>query len=192
MKIGIDVDNTITTTMPILKKYCKKYNDEVVKRGLKMNEKGYSSSNLYNWTDEENFIFCNKYLREIVLQAEMKENAKNIIEKIKNDGNEIYIMTARHEPRFIKPYETTKEQLDSFGITYDEIIANCVDKYKYCLENGIELMIEDEPHNVNSISNAIPVIVFKGIHNEDCKGKNVIKVDTWNEVYEQYLRIKNN
>ena len=36
MKIGIDIDNTITDTLPILKQYCKRYNEEVVKRNLKM------------------------------------------------------------------------------------------------------------------------------------------------------------
>lgn len=192
MKIGVDVDNTITNTLPILKKYCKRYNDEVIKRNLEMNTKGYTTNTLYDWTLEENHIFCNKYLREIVLQAKIKENAKEIIERIKNDGNEIYIITARHEPTFINPYETTKEQLDCFGITYDKIIVNCVDKYKYCLENGIEIMIDDEPQNINSISKIIPVIVFKELHNEECEGKNVIKVDTWNEVYKEYLKLKKN
>lgn len=41
MKIGIDMDNTITDTLPLLKKYSKQYNDEVVKRNLKMKEKRY-------------------------------------------------------------------------------------------------------------------------------------------------------
>ena len=190
MKIGIDVDNTITNTIPILKQYCKKYNDEVVKRDLKMNIKGYSSSTLYDWTEEENLVFCNKYLREIVLKADIKEKAKEIIEKIKNDGNEIYIMTARRKPTFINPYNTTKLQLDKLGIVYNEIVVNCVDKCKFCRENNLDLMIEDEPQNVNPISKLIPIIVFSGIHNEDCKGKNVIKVDTWNEVYTNYLRLK--
>ena len=54
MNIGIDIDNTITDTLPKLKEYCKKYNDEFVKRGLQMHENGYSSYNLYDWTKEEN------------------------------------------------------------------------------------------------------------------------------------------
>lgn len=32
MKIGIDIDNTITNTLPVLKQYCKRYNEEVVKK----------------------------------------------------------------------------------------------------------------------------------------------------------------
>lgn len=191
MKIGIDVDNTITNTMPILKAYCKKYNDEVVKRNLKMNEKGYSTTTLYNWTEEENIKFCHKYLQEIVSQAEIKENAREIIEIIKNEGNEIFIITARDDARFIEAYNLTKDFLDKNNIVYDKIIVNCEDKYEYCKENDIGIMIDDEPQNINPISQIIPVIVFKDLQNEDCKGENVIKVDTWNEVYEEYKKIIN-
>lgn len=190
MRIGGDVDNTITNTMPILKAYCKIYNDEVIKRNLTMHEKGYSTSTLYNWTPEENLVFCNKYLQEIVLQADIKENAREIIEKIKNEGNEIYIISARREPTFIDPYDTTKKFLDENNIVYDKIIVNCKDKYTYCKQNGIDLIIEDEPQNVNPISEIMPVIVFEGVHNEDCKGENVIKVNTWKEAYEEYRNIK--
>lgn len=190
MKIGVDVDNTITNTMPILKAYCRRYNDEVIKRNLEMNEKGYSSRTLYNWTPEENLVFCNKYLQEIVLQADIKENAREIIEKIKNEGNEIYIISARSEPTFIDPYNVTKGFLDRNNIVYDKIIVNCEDKYTYCKENGIDLIMDDEPQNVNPISEIIPVIVFEGLQNEDCKGENVIKVNTWKEVYKEYRKIK--
>lgn len=189
MKIGIDVDNTITNTMPILKAYCKKYNDEEVKRNLKMNQKGYNTVNLYNWTPEEIKEFCSKYLEEVVSQAEIKENAKEIIEKLKNEGNEIYIITARSQPKFKNPYNLTKDFLDKNNIVYDKIVVNCEDKYTYCKENGIEIMIDDEPRNINSISEIIPVIAFEEIHNEECVGKNIIKVNTWNEVYEEYKKI---
>jgi len=189
MRIGIDVDNTITNTLPILKEYCKKYNDEVVKRNLKMNQKGYNTKTLYAWTKEENLIFCNKYFHKIFMKVDVKENAKEIIEKIKNEGNEIYIITARSQPRFKDPYNLTKDFLDNNNIVYDKIIVNCEDKYTYCKENGIEIMIDDEPQNINTISEIIPVIVLKDIQNEDCYGENIIKVDTWNEVYEEYKKL---
>lgn len=189
MKIGIDVDNTITNTLPILKEYCKRYNDEFIKRNLKINEKGYSTTTLYDWTPEENLIFCNKYFHEIFAKVDVKENAREIIERIKNEGNDIHIITARSEPTVIDPYNTTKDFLDKNNIVYDKIIVNCKDKYTYCKENGIEIMIDDELRNINSISEMIPVIAFKGIHNEECVGINIIKVNTWNEVYEEYKKL---
>ena len=37
MKIVIDIDNTITSTRPILREYYIRYNNEVVKRNLQIN-----------------------------------------------------------------------------------------------------------------------------------------------------------
>ncbi len=183
MNICIDIDNTITNTLPILKEYCKKYNKEVVKRNLKMNNKGFASYNLYNWTQEENMDFCIKYLEEVVLQAQVKENAKEIIEKLKNDGHNINIVSSRIQPMFKTPYETTEKYLKEKGIKYDKLLVGSLDKEKFCIENNIEIMLEDEPHYIIPISKKIPVIVFEEEFNKECEGKNIIKVNNWNEVY---------
>jgi len=192
MKIGIDVDNTITNTLPILKAYCIVYNEEVIKRNLKMNEKGCTPSNLYEWTPEEIQIFCNKYIEEIVMQAPVKENVQKVIKQLKDDGNEIQIITARSKPRFIDPYKTTQQFLNNNNIVYDKIVVNCPDKNTYCMENNIDLLIDDEPQNIEPIAKCIPVIVFRGTHNEMCEGKNIIKVSTWEEAYKEYQKLKIN
>lgn len=184
MKIGIDIDNTITNTLPILKQYCKKYNEEVVKRNLQMHEEGYASYNLYDWTKEENADFCEKYLEEVVLQAKVKEQAKEVIENLKEEGHSIIIMTSRIKPMFKTPYETTERFLKEKGIRYDTLLVGSLDKNQLCIENGIDIMIEDETHHILPIAKRIPVIVFEEIYNKDCKGNNIIKVTNWNEVYE--------
>lgn len=190
MKIGIDIDNTITTTMPILRAYCKKYNDEVIKRNLEMNQKGFHTNNLYNWTEEEQKTFCSKYLEEIVLKAEIKNNASEVIRKLKEEGNYICIITARNKPGFRNPYELTKKFLEDNNIIYDKLVVGCEDKYTYCLENDIEIMIDDEPQNIDNISKIIPVIAFNEKYNEDYIGKNIIKVDTWEETYKTIKNIE--
>lgn len=184
MRIGIDIDNTITTTTPKLKEYCKKYNDEVVKRNLQMNEKGFATYNLYEWTDEEEMDFCNKYLEEIIFNVDVKENAGEVIKKLKDEGNYIYIVTRRKRPQYSEPYLLTKEFLDKNGIVYDELIVECEDKYTFCVENKIDIMIDDEPQNIKPISKIIPVIVFEGAQNEVCIGEGIIRINKWEEVYE--------
>lgn len=178
MKIGIDIDNTITDTLPILKQYCKKYNEEVVKRNLKENEEGYTSYTLYDWTKEENDGFCENYLPEAMKQVKTKRGAVEIIQKLK-EKNDIYIITARSEKR----YEMTRVFLQANHIPYDNLMIDCKNKAEVCKKNGIEVMIEDEPPHIESISNCIPVIVFEEPYNKNCKGDNVYKVKSWNEVY---------
>ncbi len=191
MNIGIDIDNTITNTLSILKKYCAIYNEKVVKRNLKMNEEGYASFNLYDWTEEENKDFCNKYLEEVVLKAEVKENAKEVIERLKKEGNTIFIISSRIKPMFKTPYETTEKYLKEKGIEYDNLLVGTIDKKQFCIEHKIDIMLEDEPHHIIPIAEMIPVIVFEENYNKQCNGKNIIKVRNWNEVYQFIEQMKN-
>ena len=186
MKIGIDIN-----TLPILKKYCKRYNDTVLKRNLQINKNGFASYNLYDWTEEENLDFCHKYIEEVVLQAEIKENAKEIIKKLKDEGNIIYIISARITPMFKTPYETTEKFLKDNGIVYDKLLVGKVDKKSSCIENELEILIDDEPQNITQISEFIPVIALDTIYNKECVGNNIIKVNSWNEIYSTIKKIQN-
>lgn len=182
MNIGIDVDNTITDTLPVLKKYCKEYNDKVIKRNLSMNEEGFAVANLYEWTEEEKKEFLVKYIDEVREQAKIKQNAQKIIRKLKQEGNTIYIITARKQIKDRNPYEITQNFLQKNNIQYDKLVIQ-KDKKQFCIDNNIEILIDDEPQNINSVSEVIPVIVFEAIHNKKCSGSNIVKVNTWDEVY---------
>ena len=184
MKIGIDIDNTITNTLPLLKQYCVIYNHEVVRRNLILRDDGFATFNLFDWTHEEEMDFCKKYLEEIVIKAGIKERAKEVINKLKTEQNYIYIITSRKQPHFSNLYQLTKDFLDNSGILYDELIVGCEDKNTFCIENDIEIMIDDEPQNITVISKTIPVIVFEGIQNIKCNGHNILKVNHWDEAYD--------
>ena len=190
MKIGIDIDNTITNTLPILKKYCREYNDTVIKRGLEMHDNGVASFNLYDWTPEENMDFCVKYLEEVVLQAEVKENAKDIIQKLKDEGHHINIISSRAFPMFNTPYETTEKFLKEKGIVYDKLLVGKIEKKSSCIENELDVLIEDEVKYINEMSEFMPVIVFDEIYNKQCEGKNVIKVTSWLEIYDKIKELQ--
>lgn len=187
MRIGIDVDNTITDTLPLLKEYCKKYNEEVVKRNLPMNEEGFAAGNLYDWTEEEKQVFFKEKLREVFEQVPLKENVKKVIQKLKGEGDTIYIITARTKCE--EPYKTTEEFLNKNKIPYDTLVIE-KDKKQYCINNNIDILLDDEPHNITSVSEVIPVIVFQAVHNKRCNGNNIIKVDSWDEAYNEITKLK--
>lgn len=188
MRIGIDIDNTITDTLPVLKQYCKKYNDEVVKRNLTMNKKGFAAGNLYDWTDEERQKFFDNILPEVFLKVEPKKNAQEIIQKLKQENNEIYIITARRKAK--NSYELTLKTLQKYNIPYDGLIVGNVDKKQVCIDNNIDILLDDEPQNISSVSEIIPVIAFEATHNEECNGNNIIKVKTWDDAYEVIKEIE--
>lgn len=189
MRIGIDIDNTITDTLPILKKYCKEYNEKVVKRNLVMHEEGVASYNLYDWTEAENADFCEKYLEKIVLQAEVKTHAREIIAKLKEEGHQIYVISSRAVPVFKTPYETTEKFLKEKEIVYDKLLVGKVEKKSSCIENQLDVLLEDEPKYIMQMAEFMPVILFDEIYNKQCTGKNVIRVNDWDEIYEKIQEI---
>lgn len=83
--------------------YCIKYNNEVVKRNLPLNDKGFVTYNFFDWSNDEKMDFCAKFLEEVVLKAPIKEKTQEIIKKLK-ENNYIYIITyiitARKKPHF--------------------------------------------------------------------------------------------
>ena len=52
--------------------------------------------------------------------------------------------------------------------------------------------MEDEPHYIEELSETIPVIVFDYEFNKICNGKNIIRVNNWNEIYDIIENLKNN
>lgn len=112
-----------------------------------------------------------------------------------NDGNEIYIITARyltntnselgHEMR-----EAVKKWLKDNDIYYDKIIFSPEDKLEICKENNIDLMIEDKVDNINKISKIIPVICFNAGYNKSCEGNNIIRCYSWYDIYNKIISLK--
>ena len=110
-----------------------------------------------------------------------------MIRKLKETGNSIYIITAR--TKIQNPYEITQQMLKRYNIVYDEIIVQ-KDKKQFCIDNNIDILIDDEPQNINSVSEIIPVIAFEYIYNQECNGKNIIKVQSWTEISDIIKNLK--
>ena len=75
-------------------------------------------------------------------------------------------------------------------IEYDKIIFSPEDKLSICLENNIDVMIEDKPANINKISTRIPVICFHAGYNKNCIGNNIIRCYSWYDIYSKISSIK--
>ena len=100
--------------------------------------------------------------------------------------NEIYIITARHGEQRISTEEIqsiTKNWLEENGVIYDKLIFSPEDKLETCLNNKIDVMVEDKPANINKLSTKIPVVCFHSGYNEDCHGDNIYTAYSWYDVY---------
>jgi uncharacterized HAD superfamily protein len=81
----------------------------------------------------------------------------------------------------------TKNWLWRNGIKYDEIVFCDNDiahsKRTACLEKSIDIMIDDEPVNIEAIAPIAKVICWDASYNRDCEGENIVRANNWNDIY---------
>lgn len=186
MRIGIDIDGVLTNIeqwqIDVGGKYFSKYNKSVVNRA------GYEITEIFNVSNELDEQFWNKYLYEYAMNEPARKYASEVIKKLREEGNEIYIITARYltdkdSDNGRKMRKIVVNWLKGQNIYYDKIVFSLENKQENCKKYNIDIMIEDKVDNINKISSVIPVICFHAEYNKKCKGNNVYRVYNWYDIY---------
>lgn len=192
MRIGIDIDGVITDLEQFVIDYITKY---CVENDIKYNigNSDYDYFKTFNITKEQEMKFWNQYLESYAINEKARPFAAEVIEKLRKDGNEIYIITARwltnrDDNIGNKMREIVKNWLHENRILYDKLIFSKASKEKKSneiIENKIDLMIEDSPNNIRELSNIIPVICYNAEYNKDCKGDRITRCYSWYDIYDK-------
>ena len=185
MRIGIDLDGVITDIARFVAdygtKFCYENNIE-----FKLNAGEYDEAKALGISYEDAEKFWNKYLPYYAMKYNAREFAREVIAKLK-ETNEIYIITARNEDglppeSYGHMQEMVVNWLKHQNIAYDKIIFTKGSKLPYCLENNIDVMIEDSPRNILDISSKVPVLCFDNQYNEKMEGENITRVYSWYDI----------
>ena len=95
------------------------------------------------------------------------------------------------EEYYGKMQQLTKEWLNKHEIEYDKLIfEKDKEKLQKCIENNVEIMIEDSPNNIKDISTKIKVIKFDCQYNKNVQNKNIITAYSWYHIYDIINKIK--
>lgn len=190
MRIGIDIDGVLTDIEQWQLDYGSKYFYEKFGKDI-VNYKAYETTDIFDIDSRLDDEFWKEYFEDYSINVEPRKFASEVIKKLKDDGNEIYIITARgsflsHSTDVMSIEKNQQIVLQWFqknNIYYDKIIFSPEDKVNICLENKIDLMIEDKVENINNISKEIPVICFHANYNEECNSINIIRCYSWYDIY---------
>ncbi len=178
MRIGIDIDDVITNTSETIKKYVMNHkNSEIIQEHMKEIMKG-------NPSNSEVIEFCMEIYLKVFQEVKLKDNAKEVIQNLLDKGNEIYLITARGEnfEFFRGSEEVTKKFLEDNGIHYNKIIFNAINKAQLCLDNQIDLMIDDSVEHCEDVKNVgIKSIVFTSEVNKNV-ATTIERVNNWLEL----------
>lgn len=156
---------------------------------------GYDIKDMFETTDKFAEDFWEKYFIDYCVNEPARKFSDEVTHKLKEDGNEIYIITARYltekqDEIGIEIREIVKNWLKKYNIYYDKLIFSPDDKLEICQENKIDLMIEDRPKNILDLSKIMPVICFNAGYNRKCTGENIIRCYSWYDIYSKIKNIK--
>ena len=187
MKIGIDLDNTITKVQEELNNAAYEYaiklgknikNSENSFENIKKNEDTYKK---FQFSYDELKYFLKNIQEDITNKAKPRDDAKEMINRLKKDGHEIIIITARCKEFHENPYLLTKNWLDKNKIEYDKILVDVKQKGIVCKKEKIDIFIDDQLNNCFDIeNNGIQTI---RISDDNKQYKNIISLKNWKEIY---------
>lgn len=179
MRIGLDIDDTITESSELQIMYAKKHfnvDDADIVRKILSGE-----------VKDELFNFYNINLGNMVANYCLKANAKEVINRLRKNGHEIIIITARGYTEFNDNIaKITEDYFNKHDIKFDKIVFNKLDKKAACIENKIDIMIDDSISVLESIKSlGIKALLFNSASNKGVKA-NIDRVDNWLEL-ENYI-----
>ena len=186
MKIGIDIDNVISKFNEALLEEYIKHDKELRNTGIINPKADYIRKGMFDWTEEEENDFYYNNIERIATNLKPINNSSYYIQKLKNDGNEIYIITSRNNGEYKEPLKLTKDWLNNYNIVYDRLILtnayNKHEKTEVCIENNIDIMIEDSSSMcLDLIKNGIKVYTMNTPYNQ--KETSFDRVSNWKEIY---------
>jgi len=181
--ILIDVDDTLTKFL--------KYRNNLIKKYIKTKNLPYKildinctkSAKVANWPIEECINFWKDVGKNAQLKCPTQKNCAEVINKLRETGNKVFIVTARPDIYF-EAYKYTKLWLDKNNICYDTLIVGKQDKKQTMIENKIDLVIDDSVSTIISAQELnIKSIIFTTKENKKFMTPvNCTRVKNWRQI----------
>ena len=189
MRIGIDIDNCISNFDDVLLEEYIKHDKELRNTGIINEEPYHITVGMFDWSKEENDEFYYNNIQRIAMSLKPLNNAKEVIDKLKADGNEIYIITSRDNGEYVNPEKMTREWLEKYDIYFDKLIlTGRHEKGPVCKENNIDIMIEDSIKNCEDIeNNGVKCYIMNTRYNQE--ETRFERVKRWNEIYSKISKL---
>lgn len=125
---------------------------------------------------------------KVINKVKPKIGVKEALEIFKSKNIQIIIVTARDDNYFKEGATNISEQfLKKYNITYDKLITNTKDKARVCIDNNIDIFIDDSVKTCLEIENAgIKALLFTSLLNKNSDAK-IERVSSWDEIINKII-----
>ncbi len=191
MNIGIDIDNVISNFNDVLlEKFLEQ--DKILRNSGIIDKENYITNGMFDWSKEEVKSFYDSIIEEVAINLDLIKDSKKYIDKLKEDGHSIYIITGRDNGEYSDPYNMTYNWLEKQEIYFDKLIlthSGKYDKYIECKNNDIDIFIDDsETMCLECVKNGIHTLLFDTPYNKN--NQNITRVHNWEEIYDYIKNYK--
>lgn len=191
MILGIDFDGVISDTEVVMRKMALKYIKKNLLHVRMLDKNEEKLSKRFSWSPEELLAFSKKATINATQQAKFIKGAKKYLTKLRNNGCRLFINTSRGQQNNIfNDLDVFYDKLEKFDFKFDKIICGGTDKVKECLDNKIEIMIDDRISICEKLAqNGIKCIYLNRLNFPKINNPNVIEVKNWKQIYKEISNI---
>lgn len=184
MRIGIDIDNVLSNFNEVLLNDYINHDKELRNNGIIKNN--VYIRDMFDWTKEEEQQYYHDNIERLVNLLEPIKDCSKYIKELRDNGHYICIISGRDNGEYSDPYNMTTKWLKKYDITYDKLILtnayNHQDKADICIENNIDIMIDDSINVcVKCSENNIKSLLFNTEYNKN--ETRYTRVNNWEEIF---------
>ena len=184
MKIGVDLDGVVIDSETTFRTYEEIYDTEILKENNLINREEPKFQQRYNWTDEQEKDFINRYFMTVSKESNLMSGFLGVYKRLKEQGHEFVVITARGG--FIKEMKDDAERiLEENNIKFDKYYWKINDKFEICQKEKIDLMIDDDWRIIEKLSeHKIKTLYFRDTKLKKLQENEYIKeVNNWGDIY---------
>ena len=188
MKIGIDLDGVVIDSETTFRTYEEIFDIDILKGNHLINKEEPKFQARYNWTNEQEKEFIEKYFLIVSKESNLMSGFIGIYNLLKEQGHEFVVITARGG--FVKEMKDDAIRLlDENNIKFDKYYWNVDDILEICKNEKVDIMIDDDWKIIKRLAeNEVKTLYFRDTNLMKMKENKYIKeVNNWGEIY-RYIK----
>ncbi len=185
MRIGVDIDNVLSNFNEVLLNDYIRHDKELGNSGIIKDD--VYIRDMFNWSKDEEQKYYHDNIERLANLFEPIKDCSKYIKELRDNGHYICIISGRDNGEYSDPYNMTTKWLEKYGIQYDKIILtnayNHQEKADICIENNIDIMIDDSTNVCEKCSenNIKPLLFGTDYNKHETRYK---RVNNWKEIFD--------
>ncbi len=184
MKIGIDLDGVVFDSETTFRTYEEIFDVDTLKGNNLVDRKEPKFQARYNWTDEQEKEFIQKYFLTVSKESNLMSGFKKVFDLLKNQGHEFIVITARGG-HVKEMKDDAIRLLKENNIEFDKYYWQIDNKLEICQKENVDIMIDDDWRIVKKISeNQVKTLYFRDTNLMKLEENEYVKeVNNWGDIY---------